>query len=90
MTILEQTLSKLSSILDPALFTQEVMILFCVEILLVLMTAYCLLQPRFIYEPKSEGLRGVLTFVGVIFLCVTFCWSFLLGAIYRSGGSFWA
>ena len=59
----------------------QIQIALAIEGLLLMGTCILLLQPIFVFNKSSQRARSVATWGGVALLCVTFCWSFLLGSI---------
>ena len=58
---------------------RQVFFAMAVEAVLILLTTFMLTQPGLIFGARSERTRSLLTMCGLIFLCVTFCWSVVLG-----------
>lgn len=56
-----------------------------VEIILIFITLFFLLQPGWSRTSSGEKGRVQIFFskTGWVFLCLTFCWSFLLGCLYK-------
>ncbi len=52
-----------------------------IESTLVAITVIFLVQPKFILNVSSEKIQKVFTVTGLVLLCITFCWSFILGCI---------
>jgi hypothetical protein len=51
------------------------------EVLLIAATCLMLLQPRALFQPSSEQVRSTVRIGGFVFLCITFCWSVVLGSM---------
>lgn len=60
---------------------EQVIVAKWVEIILVLLTSVFLVQPSMVFPNVSQKARQIATLLGVIFLCATFCWSVVFGAI---------
>lgn len=58
-------------------------VLFCltVELGLIFVTTLFLTQPGFIFPVRSDRTRIALTMSGYLLLCITFCWSVILGSV---------
>ena len=50
-----------------------------VETAVVMMTLLLLSEPGFLIKPRGPVLRKVFLGSGLVFLCLTFFWSFILG-----------
>lgn len=58
----------------------QMVVLGClVEAALILVTCLLLTQPDFLFRNRAERARRVLKWVGIISLCLTFCWSVVVG-----------
>lgn len=51
-----------------------------IEFFLVFLTGILFHRPKLIFGVWSDKYKVYLITGGVIFLCITFCWSFLLGS----------
>jgi len=57
-----------------------------VEFFLVMFSVIFLLKPAFIFGAWSEKAGAAITFLGMFFLCLCFCWSVILGGILFMNG----
>ncbi len=51
------------------------------EITLVLITCLLVVQPESIFSGSSQGARRAAGYVGMVALCLTFCWSVIFGIV---------
>ena len=61
--------------------SQQLVVSFLFECLLVFFTILLLVQPRLIFRPKSDQPSSFLTMSGLFLLCITFCWSVVFGCV---------
>lgn len=59
----------------------SVMVAFSLESVLILVTTLALTQPKFFFRANSPRLQSLVNWVGMFLLCVTFCWSVVLGIV---------
>lgn len=52
-----------------------------IEGILVLITLFLLTEPGGIWSNRNPSLRMALRAGGMLFLCIMFCWSFILGCL---------
>ncbi len=52
---------------------------FLMEAVLVLSTTLLLIQPKFIFRTDAQWLKNLGQWVAMFLLCLTFCWSVILG-----------
>ncbi|HAR44546.1 MAG TPA: hypothetical protein DCS07_18255 [Bdellovibrionales bacterium] len=52
-----------------------------VEFFLILFSCIFLLKPRLLFGEWSEKAGSALTFLGMFFVCLCFCWSVILGGV---------
>jgi hypothetical protein len=60
---------------------KQVMVSFFIEMGLIAVTLFFLVQPSLVFNKLHERTRVALTVSGLVMLCVTFCWSVILGII---------
>ncbi len=60
---------------------QSLVISLAVEIILVSMTLFLLAHPRMLFKQRSDRARLLITISGLVFLCLTFCWSVIFGCV---------
>lgn len=48
---------------------------------LMILTVLMLTQPSFLFRFKSDQARNTVTISGALLLCLTFCWSVVLGCM---------
>jgi hypothetical protein len=61
--------------------SKQLAVTLSVEAFLVFLTLFLLSEPGWMIKSKNEGTRAAFRAGGLLFLCVTFCWSFILGCI---------
>jgi integral membrane sensor domain MASE1 len=59
----------------------SVIFVLMVEIILIVFTTILMAQPKKVFPSKSEKLRSFAHWVGMLLLCLTFCWSIVLGIV---------
>ena len=52
-----------------------------VEVILIVVTSTLLSQPRLLFPAGAARLRIAATWSGWMLLCLTFCWSVILGIV---------
>ena len=60
---------------------QQLNFTLAVELLLVTISSILLAQPEIIFAKHSQRLRTAASWSGMVFLCLTFCWSVILGVV---------
>jgi hypothetical protein len=63
----------------PPQFSPQLLGSFVIELALVSMTTFLLAQPEPLFHGLSGRVRGAITWAGMVALCVTFCWSVIVG-----------
>ncbi len=58
-----------------------VSIVLVVEAVAVSLTSVFLLQPKFLFRRGAAQSRSGVRWVGMAFLCFTFCWSVIVGIV---------
>jgi len=58
-----------------------VILAFSVEMALIALTSLMLIQPKFIFRQKTGKLKSFFKWGGLVFLCLTFCWSIVVGIV---------
>ncbi len=53
-----------------------------IEIMMIGLSTLLLTQPKFFFRLASPKMTRVLTWVGLIVLVLTFCWSVVLGIVF--------
>ncbi len=61
--------------------SRQVLFALTIEILLISITVFLLLQPRFLFQKQSSTVRSLAKSLGGVFLCFTFFWSMIMGCI---------
>ncbi len=61
--------------------SKHVLIAMVVESALIALTTTLLAQPEMVFHGASARFRAFAKASGTIFLCLTFCWSFILGCV---------
>jgi len=61
--------------------SKQLIVTLAVEAFLVFLTLFLLSEPGWMVKAKNEGTQAAFRAGGLLFLCVTFCWSFILGCI---------
>ena len=56
------------------------------ECLLILMTAVLIVQPQAIFRTASPRIQSIAFGAGMVSLCLTFCWSVVLGILLNLNG----
>ncbi len=64
----------------------SVLITFGVECMLIIVTTLLLSQPEFIFKSATIRIQSMAKWGGVFLLCLTFCWSIVLGIILSVNG----
>ncbi len=64
----------------------SVLIVLGIESVLVFMTAFFLVQPDVLFRLASQKIRTVVRWSGMLLLCLTFCWSVIVGIILSLNG----
>jgi hypothetical protein len=64
----------------------QVLFAFVVEFFMILLTSILLLQPRSMFRSSASWMTGIATTTGMVMLCLTFCWSVVLGAVLAMHG----
>ncbi len=59
----------------------HVLFAFGVELVLVLLTLLFLVRPRLFFKSESAALHLTLHWIGVIFFCLLFVWSVVVGVL---------
>ncbi len=54
---------------------------FMVEFFMILLTCTLLMQPRSMFGAVSQRMSSAVMAGGFVLLCLTFCWSVILGAV---------
>ncbi len=57
----------------------EVMVAILVEAILVSITILLVTQPAVVFEQTAVKAKNMMMVGGFVFMCITFCWSFVLG-----------
>lgn len=52
-----------------------------IEAALFILTVLFLVQPKFVWDIRSPRGKGIASATGIVFLCMTFGWSFILGSL---------
>lgn len=60
---------------------KPVILAFIIESFLVMVTVALLVQPESVFRGQTERIRSALRAGGYVFLCLTFCWSVVFGAV---------
>jgi len=61
---------------------RQVFFTMLIEAALVAFTVFALVQPFASLKPKQTETRSIgLQFVGLVLLCITFCWSVVFGCV---------
>jgi hypothetical protein len=60
---------------------KQVIFALVVEAALILLTSLLLVQPRLIFTNQNTKISQLTQIGGGLFLCVTFCWSVVLGCL---------
>lgn len=60
---------------------KQIMITAAIEGTLIFLTTFLLTQPTGFFKTTSEKAKTLATYSGLIFLCITFCWSVILGCL---------
>lgn len=59
----------------------NVALAFAVNFVLILGTLLMLVQPEFVFRGFRDKSRFLVRTAGMFMLCLTFCWSFVLGCL---------
>ncbi len=65
----------------PIEYSRQLLVTLGVEGILMLLTVFFLSEPGWAIRPRGASLRMSLWAGGLVFLCLTFCWSFILGCV---------
>jgi len=60
---------------------QSLVISLAVELVLMSATLFLLAHPRMLFKPRTDRARLMITISGLVFLCLTFCWSVIFGCV---------
>lgn len=60
---------------------RQVIVSLWIEIAMITVTMILLVQPRMFFPFRTERARTAGSWAGMTLLCVTFCWSVILGCI---------
>lgn len=60
---------------------KQVLFTFLIETVLILATTLLLAQPEMVFSGQAKRVRSLAKAGGLILLCLTFCWSVVLGAV---------
>jgi hypothetical protein len=52
-----------------------------VELALIIATTLLLIPPKAVFRVKLDRIRPGLRWGGIVFLCLTFCWSIVVGIV---------
>lgn len=52
-----------------------------IELALILLTLLLLIQPKAFFRKKHDKPYTLLHWVGIVLLCLTFCWSVIVGIV---------
>ena len=58
---------------------KQVLFSMIVEAGMILLTTFMLTQPALVFGKRSESVRSMARAGGLFLLCLTFCWSVVLG-----------
>ncbi len=48
---------------------------------MILITCLLVVQPESVFGGSSQGVRRAASYVGMVALCLTFCWSVIFGIV---------
>ena len=51
------------------------------EITMILLSCLLVVQPESFFGGSTQGVRRAATYVGMVALCLTFCWSVIFGIV---------
>jgi hypothetical protein len=57
-----------------------------IELMLIVLTLVLLIQPTRFFKPNAMKLRKTANWVGLVLLCLTFCWSVVVGIVLTMNG----
>lgn len=60
---------------------QQILVVFFIECALIFTSTLLLAQPGVLFGHLTEKMRSVYRAGGWVFLCLTFCWSVVLGSV---------
>lgn len=61
--------------------SKQLALAFFIEFALVFVTVFLLIQPRFAFATEARRARAMATISGYFLLCITFCWSVVVGCV---------
>ncbi|OFZ70442.1 MAG: hypothetical protein A3K03_05825 [Bdellovibrionales bacterium RIFOXYD1_FULL_44_7] len=61
---------------------KQLVFVMLIEFALIMLTCILLMQPTLIFAGQSDRARSIARTGGLVFLCVTFCWSIILGCVF--------
>lgn len=62
--------------------SKQMLFALVLECWLMLLTILMLTQPSFLFRFKSDQAQNAVTISGFFLLCLTFCWSVVLGCMF--------
>jgi hypothetical protein len=62
--------------------SQSVILVSIVEMSLIFLTTFLLTQPKLIFGKEPSLFRSFANWFGMFLLCVTFCWSVVVGIVF--------
>lgn len=61
--------------------SQSVVLVSMIEVALITLTTLLLIQPKSMFPSPSPTFKSIANWCGMFLLCVTFCWSVVVGII---------
>lgn len=61
--------------------TRQLLFVILIQALLMAVTTLLLLQPKPLFRFRSPQLLSAATMSGLVLLCITFCWSVIVGCV---------
>lgn len=63
------------------MLTKQLLFALMIETSLVMLTTILLIQPKFVFDGQSNKIRDTARVGGMFLLCITFCWSVVVGCV---------
>jgi integral membrane sensor domain MASE1 len=66
--------------------TDSILMVLLIELAFIVVTVVFLIQPKVLFKSESSRLRSIANWGGMILLCLTFCWSVIVGIVLSHHG----
>lgn len=64
------------------MFSKQIILAIAVQAMLLFITTILLIQPRLLIGELTARARSIAFSCGIVFFCLSFCWSVILGSLW--------